>query len=245
MFHHPCTLIPLVITFAISTQTFGDEPTLDLEKQWHEAKSRYAQESEKLKQSVLHYLTTFETKARERGDTAKLKEINLERDAFNQRGEFPKDFNRSAYDRNRKSAQDELKKAHKALLISYLKQRKDTEAQALEFEFNELTAPTAKPPIPDASKDIPLRWLNTSYDSTLYHVRGKQWAEMANATKKVNWHLEEISRGSDYIELFLPDRQQTWRVFDRRVDFKVNGQWQWLSNGYWIDASGRQISARK
>jgi hypothetical protein len=67
---------------------------------------------------------------------------------------------------------------------------------------------------------------------------------MENKTKKVRWQLDEISRGPDYIELFLPDRQQTLRVYDKRVDFKVSGKWQWLSNGYWVDSSGHRVGRK-
>jgi hypothetical protein len=39
-----------------------------------------------------------------------------------------------------------------------------------------------------------LRWLNTSYDTTLYHVEGKRWAVMDTTTTEVKSQLEAVDR---------------------------------------------------
>lgn len=88
------------------------------------------------------------------------------------------------------------------------------------------------------SEDSRSRWLNTSYNSTIYRVQGKQWAEMENATQKVKWTLEERDRTPEYIELFNTTRKDTTRLFDKRMDVKEGDTWKWVSNGHWDRATG-------
>lgn len=80
------------------------------------------------------------------------------------------------------------------------------------------------------------RWINTSYDTVIYHVQGKQWAERENKTGKIRFHYTEMARTPQYIELFLPVRHQTMRIFDHRMDLKKGDRWGWVSNGRWQQA---------
>lgn len=86
---------------------------------------------------------------------------------------------------------------------------------------------------PDVKVDTRRQWLNTSYDTTIFFVKDKQWAEVDNKTKKLKWYLVEKDRNHDYVELFNAERAQTWRLQPTKMDFLQGGQWRWLSHGQW------------
>jgi len=94
----------------------------------------------------------------------------------------------------------------------------------------------AKSPVPSATpatRGDRAKWLNTSYDTTIYHIKDKQWGETDNKTGKLKWHLEEKEVTKDYIELYLGERKQTIRLRPTRMDLKDGNNWKWLSNGKW------------
>ena len=76
--------------------------------------------------------------------------------------------------------------------------------------------------------------MNESYDTTIYHVRGKEWAEKDNKTDKVKWTVNENNRTPDFIEFHNAERNQTWRIGDTRMELQKGNQWQWLSDGRWL-----------
>ena len=92
-----------------------------------------------------------------------------------------------------------------------------------------------------SDRDARSRWLNTSYDSTIYHEQGKQWAEMDNASQKIKWSLTEMERTVEYIELFNATRNETWRLLPKKVDLKKDGRWEWIATGHWDDSSGKPM----
>src|SRR5688572_12333425 len=110
-------VVMLAIAFVpvANTNPTGQEP-LTPEAPWIGAKKTYLETHETLRQTVINHLDALESKARERGDLAKLKEVKAEREAFDDQGQFPATFDRSAYSRSLKAAQEDLKKAEKALL---------------------------------------------------------------------------------------------------------------------------------
>ena len=88
------------------------------------------------------------------------------------------------------------------------------------------------------------RWLNTSYDTTLYHVTAKEWAEIDNKNPEVvRWHLTETGCAEQYVQLFYNERNYTIRIYANRVDIEKNGKWEWVANGHWSAPSSAQGSA--
>jgi len=77
------------------------------------------------------------------------------------------------------------------------------------------------------------RWINESYDTTIYHVKGKQWEVSDNKTGKVVWNLVETARTEDYVELFNAKRKEHQRLFAKRMEAKRGDKWRWLANGHW------------
>ena len=94
-------------------------------------------------------------------------------------------------------------------------------------------APVPAKPAVRTPKDDRLRWSNTSYDSQLRHIKGKNWEEFDNKTGKLRWHLTETSRTEEYVELKLLERDQLYRVYSLRLELLKDGKWGWLSNGKW------------
>lgn len=89
-----------------------------------------------------------------------------------------------------------------------------------------------EPPKTDDSRS---KWVNTSYDSTLRHVREKIWEEIDNKTGKVKWQVTETNRTDDHIEFRNEKQKQDWRVSATKMELKKDGKWEWLSNGKWND----------
>lgn len=87
-----------------------------------------------------------------------------------------------------------------------------------------------------ADTDARTRWLNESYGSTIYQVKGKEWAELDNATQKVKWALTETARTAEYVELHNAARNQHWRLTAKQMDMRVGDEWKWVSNGHWDNA---------
>jgi hypothetical protein len=233
----------LVLVLAGTLQQNGscdDNPPAP-ETQWSNAKQRHVETLTKLRQSVVEHLNARDLSARDQGDLAKVKQVKTEQEAFDKLGQFPTGFDKSSYNRALKNAQEELKTAQKSLLTFFLKAKRDPEAEELEKELHELLARTSENPI-KPSPDPRLRWSNSSYKTTIHHMKDKTWAETEINADNPKWHLQETSRTADHIELYLPERQQTWRLLTDRMEFRRDGQWQWLASGHWVDPSGKAIS---
>ena len=73
-------VVMLAIAFVpvANTNPTGQEP-LTPEAPWIGAKKTYLETHETLRQTVINHLDALESKARERGDLAKLKEVKAER----------------------------------------------------------------------------------------------------------------------------------------------------------------------
>ena len=98
---------------------------------------------------------------------------------------------------------------------------------------------TGKPPLHS-------RWNNTSYNNTLSEVGAKQWLEIDNATKKVNFHFTEVERNSRFVQLKRAETGgygQDYRVYADHMDFKKDEKWGWCSNGHWSD--GTHLSSKR
>jgi len=94
-----------------------------------------------------------------------------------------------------------------------------------------------------ADTDTRTRWLNESYGSTIYQVKGKEWAELDNATQKVKWTLTETARTAEYVELHNATRNQDWRLTAKQMDMKVGDEWKWLSRGHWDRPEAKPATA--
>jgi hypothetical protein len=92
----------------------------------------------------------------------------------------------------------------------------------------------------DQAKRPTTRWLNTSYDTTIYQIAEGRWAERDNKTQKVKWQLKETGCDGDSIELYLADRDQIVRLTATRMEIKKENRWEWLSNGKWIEPSRKR-----
>lgn len=206
------------------------DPVAEAEKQWEDAKQNYAAELSKLQKSVDDHFAAFERKARERGDTKRLKELSEERVAYEESGAMPKYFDRFSYARHKRTAQSDLKNSQKVLLTAYLKAKRDAEALELEDELASLL----EPPSDEATtKDARVRWLNTSYKTTIHQIKSKEWAETQNWDQVVKWRLKETGRTREYIELYNMTRRETWRVYGNRVDLKEGDGWKLIAHGRW------------
>ena len=83
------------------------------------------------------------------------------------------------------------------------------------------------------NEDARSRWLNTSYNTTIYQVQGSKWAEIDNTTQKIKWYFDENDRTSAFIELLNTTRGDTTRLLAERMDVKAGDGWKWVSNGNW------------
>jgi hypothetical protein len=221
----------------IDKPTQGDDAA-NAERQWAAAKQRYSESLDKARQSVIEQLNGSDTRARAAGDLAKVKKIKSERDAFEDRGELPSGFDKATYNRRLQTAQDELKKAHKEYLAYLLKARRDDEAEELEKELQNLLSSSNTTGAPDHRT----RWFSTSYKTIFYWVKDKTWAEVDEGKTEPKWYWRETRREPDYVELFLPARDETWRFSASRADLKRDGKWEWGANGYWVDSTGKRLS---
>ena len=140
---------------------------------------------------------------------------------------------------------------------SFVRQRRWMNIAATEPEHT--TQPSEPGPRPSEAKQVPeakpdaaksvvedrrSRWLNESYDTTVYHVQGTQWAELDNKTQKIKWNATETSRNDEYIEMYNSTRNQAWRFYERRMELRDGDQWKWLSNGRWV-SSGNVTNTAK
>lgn len=138
---------------------------------------------------------------------------------------------------------------------SFVRQRKWLSIAATEPE------PKSQPsqPRPSQTKEIPevkpdpeksvaedrrSRWLNESYDTTVYRVRGTQWAELDNKTQKIKWYATETFRNDEFVEMYNSTRNQAWRFYERRMELRDGDRWKWLSNGRWISFGSTSNPAR-
>jgi hypothetical protein len=78
------------------------------------------------------------------------------------------------------------------------------------------------------------KWLNTSYDTSIYRVEGTNWVEQDNKTKEVRFNLIEIDTGPHFVELFNIERTQIWRIGDQRMELREGEKLSWLANGHWV-----------
>lgn len=82
--------------------------------------------------------------------------------------------------------------------------------------------------------DSRTKWLNTTYNKTIYHVDGTHWVERDNKTPPDReWHFTEIARTKEYIELsgFVFG---TGRLYADKLLMKRGPKWEWASNGRWV-----------
>jgi hypothetical protein len=89
----------------------------------------------------------------------------------------------------------------------------------------------------DTSKDVgdglPARWLNESYNSRIYHVKGKEWAEADNKSGEIGSYLIKTARTPEHLELFHIKLKQMYRVSATRLETKEGNEWKWIANGHW------------
>jgi hypothetical protein len=77
------------------------------------------------------------------------------------------------------------------------------------------------------------RWINETYDQTIYHHRGKEWRQHDNKTQRISAHLTETGRTADYVEL-SGFNFGVGRISSTRLEMNKGGTWEWVSNGHWM-----------
>jgi xanthosine utilization system XapX-like protein len=87
-------------------------------------------------------------------------------------------------------------------------------------------------------RDSRTRWLNLTYDQTIAHGDGKAWIETRNATGEVTSRLTETARTPEYVEL-SGFNFGVGRIFSQRLEMKKGDNWEWVSNGRWVDAEAK------
>lgn len=247
-----CRLLLLVWALACGFPSISlcQEEERTPQQQWDQAKKTFQKELNALRKGIIDQVTALEDKARDRGDADKVKKYKNEREAFEEDGELPSSASgQYEYRTKLRAAKRQLRQTFKEVQTAYLKAKKDADAEELEREFEELTADfairsdgisedTPAGTKPEGMPATNARWLNTSYDNTLVHVRGTQWIEKDNKTGKTTWHFTEISRNRQYIELkrreVEPNRLLNYRVYANRMDVKKADKWEWVSNGHWV-----------
>jgi hypothetical protein len=84
------------------------------------------------------------------------------------------------------------------------------------------------------TEDRRVRWVNTSYNTTISHVEGKTWVQVDNGTGKESLRYTEQARTAEYIELtgspFGPIR-----LGAQRMELKQRDKWEWAANGSWVE----------
>lgn len=235
-----CWFIPLISP--------ADEPGAEelgpeepgIEEKWDQAKEEYFEAIETLNQVVLDRLEAMDDKARERGDIARVKRYKAEREAFDEKGEFPASVDKAEYRKQLKEVHRELRRAYKAAQIAFLKERLDADAEFLEQEYQRLLDPQKAKEAASAGatgKTVDKRkcWKCVTYNTMHTHLKGKTWQDL-EPSGKVRLHYKELSRNDDYIELRCVERDYLVRVYDKRMDIHKDGRWQWLAYGSWVDA---------
>jgi hypothetical protein len=81
---------------------------------------------------------------------------------------------------------------------------------------------------------LPAKWVNTSYDTTIYRLEDGRWAEKENKTNKVKWYFKELARTAESVELLNLTRDQVYRMSAKRLELQEEKEWAWLSNGHWV-----------
>jgi hypothetical protein len=163
-------------------------------------------------------------------------------DAFTDEGVLPSVVNSGEHDRKLKRLQDELRRESKLVIAAYLKEKRDQEAEDLQQELDDiLTAEGEGTGIEKrAAVASRRRFINVSYGAAIVHVQGKKWEQVDPKTGKRSWWLTETGRDENYIYLYCADKQQSWRIGEKRMDFvQPDKSWSWLSNGYWEKPSDR------
>jgi len=79
------------------------------------------------------------------------------------------------------------------------------------------------------------QWLNTTYNNTLRHIKGKEWAEFDNSTGARGLGFVETGRTRAYLELFCPERKQKFRIFADHSEWMKDGKWERVANGRWAN----------
>jgi hypothetical protein len=94
--------------------------------------------------------------------------------------------------------------------------------------------PPAPPAEPRAPGDARSRWVSETYPNTAFvHVRDKEWVQVDAKTGKTALPITETSRSSEFIELFFPTRNETYRLAAKRMELKGKDGWGWAHNGHW------------
>lgn len=81
--------------------------------------------------------------------------------------------------------------------------------------------------------------MSESYPNVAFvHHHGKQWAQIDTKTQKTVYDdISETSRSPEYIELYFPKRNETYRLSAKRMEVKGASGWSWAHNGHWENKS--------
>ncbi|AMV32136.1 hypothetical protein VN12_08435 [Pirellula sp. SH-Sr6A] len=75
-------------------------------------------------------------------------------------------------------------------------------------------------------------WKNETYQTEIYQIDEAKWGER-DKDGKLLWKLDQRSRTKDFVELYHPERKQTWRLYKDRSEILDGTEWKWLSKGRW------------
>jgi len=76
---------------------------------------------------------------------------------------------------------------------------------------------------------------NETYDTTFYQVQGDHWEEVNNKTKKIVLQATVTTRTPEYIELFMPSRNETYRFSATKMELKkAANNYMWAATGRWV-----------
>lgn len=206
----------------------------DVQARWTAAVSSYWKEVEEAKVVIVAQLKIRESKARADGDPTVVNAMKEATQSFQATGIVPDMVSTAQYDKLRKDSREKLKQTNKSLVRLLLMNGQDELASTIadSLEAALVGERSENGEVTQARLDRRKEWVNTSYKTVFRHVGGKRWKEYESSGKLVR-DLNETGRTDDYVEVFLLDRKQTFRLYERRADMLKDGRWEWVSNGNW------------
>jgi len=88
-----------------------------------------------------------------------------------------------------------------------------------------------------SSTDDRVQWVNVTYKTTVRRTKNGDWEEIDEKTGHVIWMDQEVTRTTDYVELFCTKRKYKIRLFAKRMELWKGGKWQRVANGHWEKSS--------
>lgn len=98
----------------------------------------------------------------------------------------------------------------------------------------------AEPTSINASDDR-VEWVNTTYGGRVVRMKDDLWEERREGHAPVSYR--EVARTAQYVEVLSPPGARHTRFLTNTAQQSLNGQWAWVSFGYWTtQASDEQFA---